>query len=35
MDDKGYVKVTDFGISCEVEARNFKDTSGTPGYMAP
>ena len=35
LDDKGYSKVTDFGISRYVTQRNFEDTSGTPGYMAP
>jgi serine/threonine protein kinase len=27
--------VTDFGISREFTHENSKDTSGTPGYMAP
>lgn len=27
--------MTDFGISREYNPENSKDTSGTPGYMAP
>jgi serine/threonine protein kinase len=29
------LRVTDFGISREFNPENSKDTSGTPGYMAP
>lgn len=35
FDDKGYLRVTDLGISRECRASNASDTSGTPGYMAP
>ena len=35
LDDKGYVKLTDFGIARLQVPNNTKDTSGTPGYMAP
>jgi serine/threonine protein kinase len=35
LDDKGYVRITDLGVSREVIANNAEDTSGTPGYMAP
>ena len=37
LDNKGYVKLTDFGIA-KIYNRNIdnsKDTSGTPGYMSP
>lgn len=35
FDDKGYLCITDFGIARIWSAENAKDTSGTPGYMAP
>lgn len=35
VDDRGYVRVTDLGVSREVKPINAEDTSGTPGYMAP
>ena len=35
FDDKGYLKVTDFGIARIWNPENSKETSGTPGYMAP
>ena len=35
MDNKGYVKLTDFGIAKEYVKENKTETSGTPGYMAP
>ena len=35
LDDKGYVRLTDLGVSREVKANNSEDTSGTPGYMSP
>ena len=35
LDDKGYVKVTDLGISRPLITHNGRDTSGTPSYMAP
>ena len=35
MDTKGYLAITDFGIAKIWSPDNKKDTSGTPGYMAP
>jgi serine/threonine protein kinase len=35
FDDKGYLSITDFGISRIWNPKNHNDTSGTPGYMAP
>ena len=35
LDDKGYVRVTDFGIAKENCEDNSSETSGTPGYMSP
>ena len=35
FDSKGYLCITDFGIARVWVAENSKDTSGTPGYMAP
>ena len=35
LDEKGYVRVTDFGIAKENMEDNSSETSGTPGYMAP
>ena len=35
LDSKGYVKLTDFGIAKFYVKENYKETSGTPGYMAP
>jgi len=35
FDEKGYLKITDFGISRIWSPKNEQDTSGTPGYMAP
>jgi len=34
LDNKGYLRITDFGIS-SVIAKEILDSSGTPGYMAP
>lgn len=31
----GYVRLTDFGIAKLYQKDNAKETSGTPGYMAP
>ena len=35
FNSKGYLKITDFGISCYKEKLDKKDDSGTPAYMAP
>ena len=35
FDNKGYLTITDFGIARIWVPENAKDTSGTPGYMAP
>ena len=35
LDEKGYVHITDLGISRIWSPDNSHDTSGTPGYMAP
>jgi serine/threonine protein kinase len=35
LDTKGYLRITDFGIARVLTTDNSKDTSGTPGYMAP
>ena len=37
FDERGYLKLTDFGLSKEwfLEEDNYNETSGTPGYMAP
>lgn len=35
FDNKGYLRITDFGISKLMSPENYRDTSGTPGYMAP
>jgi serine/threonine protein kinase len=35
LDKNGYVKLTDFGIAKKYKKDNYKETSGTPGYMAP
>ena len=35
MDSKGYLRLTDFGIAKIYRKENNRDTSGTPGYMAP
>jgi serine/threonine protein kinase len=35
IDQKGYLRLTDLGIAKVVGGDNYKDTSGTPGYMAP
>ena len=35
FDAQGYIHITDFGISKYYRPQNSKDTSGTPGYMAP
>lgn len=35
FDQEGYLKLTDLGIGRFQKPDNSKDTSGTPGYMAP
>lgn len=35
LDQKGYVKITDFGIAKLFSGKNANETSGTPGYMSP
>ena len=35
FDEKGFLRITDFGIARKLKPENYKETSGTPGYMAP
>ena len=35
LDSYGYAHITDFGIAKMQQPNNAKETSGTPGYMAP
>lgn len=35
LDARGYVRITDFGITRLYSPDNARETSGTPGYMAP
>ena len=35
FDDRGYLYLTDFGISKFYKGKLLKDQSGTPSYMAP
>jgi serine/threonine kinase 32/serum/glucocorticoid-regulated kinase 2 len=35
FDSKGYIRLTDLGVARLFTPNNYKDTSGTPGYMAP
>ena len=35
LDEKGYVRITDFGIAKVYQRENSSETSGTPGYMSP
>lgn len=35
LDNRGYIRITDFGIARILSGDNSRDTSGTPGYMAP
>ena len=35
LDEKGYVRITDFGVAKKNLNDNSSETSGTPGYMAP
>jgi protein kinase A len=35
LDERGYVRITDFGIAKLYQKENSSETSGTPGYMSP
>ena len=35
IDQKGYLRLTDFGIARSLKQKQCLDASGTPGYMAP
>lgn len=35
FEENGYLRITDFGIARKWGPDNGKETSGTPGYMAP
>lgn len=35
FEETGYLRITDFGIARKWSPDNSKETSGTPGYMAP
>ena len=35
IDNKGYLKINDFGISKIYKEKNYKENGGTPGYMSP
>jgi serum/glucocorticoid-regulated kinase 2 len=35
LDERGYVRITDFGVAKLCERENSAETSGTPGYMSP
>ena len=35
LDEKGYLRITDFGIARNNKKDNSSETSGTPGYMSP
>jgi serine/threonine protein kinase len=35
LDERGYVRITDFGIAKLYKKENSSETSGTPGYMSP
>lgn len=35
LDERGYLRLTDFGIAKVYQKENSSETSGTPGYMAP
>ena len=35
LDDKGYLKINDFGIAKIYKEKNCKENGGTPGYISP
>ena len=35
LDSNGYLRITDFGVAKRNKKDNSRETSGTPGYMAP
>lgn len=35
LDERGYMRITDFGIAKIYQKENSAETSGTPGYMSP
>lgn len=35
LDDKGYLKITDFGIATTIDKASNKEITGTLGYMSP
>jgi serine/threonine protein kinase len=35
LDEKGFLRITDFGVAKVFQKENSSETSGTPGYMAP
>ena len=35
FDDKGYLKINDFGIAKIYKEKNYKENGGTPGYISP
>ena len=35
FDSKGYLNLTDFDIAKTQQPNNYRETSGTPGYMSP
>ena len=35
FDARGYLRLTDLGVARITAPENYRDTSGTPGYMAP
>ncbi len=35
LDERGYLRITDFGIAKLYKKDNANETSGTPGYMSP
>jgi serine/threonine protein kinase len=35
LDERGYVRITDFGVAKLFQKENSSETSGTPGYMSP